>query len=177
MATTKIEAGQPFPTLIVPKLGGGELDLSKPENGKDWRMVVVYRGKHCPLCTRYLQTLNQLLPDFHKIGVDVVAVSSDPQDKAQSQIDGINPNFPVGYDLTVDQMRKLGLYISHPWSANETDRPFAEPGLFVINAEGNVQVVDISNVPFGRPDLNSVLMGLNFIRNPDNNYPIRGTHQ
>ena len=33
-------------------------------------------------------------------------------------------HFPVGYDLSLDQMRKLGLYISTPRSEKETDRRF-----------------------------------------------------
>ena len=74
-------------------------------------------------------------------------------------------------------MKELGLYISHPRSAEEHDRPFAEPGLFVVNSEGLIQVVNISNAPFARPDLSSLVMGLTFIRDPENNYPIRGTYQ
>ena len=73
-------------------------------------------------------------------------------------------------------MKTLGLYISHPRSARETDRPFAEPGLFVINGDGKVQVTDISNAPFARPDLESLVGGLKFIRDPANQYPIRGTY-
>jgi hypothetical protein len=42
----------------------------------------------------------------------------------------------------------------------------------VINAEGLLQVVDISNAPFARPDLAGLAKGLKFIR--DNDYPIRG---
>jgi hypothetical protein len=60
-------------------------------------------------------------------------------------------------------------------SAQETDRPFSEPGIFVINQEGKLQVTDISNAPFSRPDLDQLVGGLNFIRDPANNYPIRGT--
>ncbi len=45
-----------------------------------------------------------------------------------------------------------------------------------MNGEGKLQVVDISNAPFARPALSSMLMGLNFIKNPANNYPVRGTH-
>src|SRR5216683_4256925 len=58
---------------------------------------------------------------------------------------------PVGHSLTLDQMRALGLYVSKPRSAQETDRPFPEPGLLVVNSEGKVQIVDISNAPFARP--------------------------
>ena len=71
-------------------------------------------------------------------------------------------------------MQRLGLYISDPRSPEETDQPFAEPGLFVINPAGNLQIVDISNAPFSRPDLDGILGGLTFIQQKD--YPIRGTH-
>jgi peroxiredoxin len=175
MQPHKLAAGAPFPLLTVPMFGGGELALGKPGGGRDWQMVVVYRGKHCPICTRYLGTLNELLPKFHELGVDVVAVSADPQERAAAQMGPINPKFPVGINLSLDQMRQLGVYISQPRSEQETDRPFSEPGLFVINAQGQLQITDISNAPFARPDLNVLLQGLGFVRNPQNNYPVRGT--
>ena len=56
-----------------------------------------------------------------------------------------------------------------------TDHNFAEPGLFVINSDGRLQVVDLSNNPFARPDLEVFVSGLEWIRKPENNYPIRGT--
>jgi hypothetical protein len=72
------------------------------------------------------------------------------------------------------QMRgALGLYISEPRSPQETDRPFAEPGLFVINPKGRVQIADISHAPFARPDLSGILNGIKVIQ--ERNYPIRGT--
>lgn len=70
-------------------------------------------------------------------------------------------------------MRQLGLYISEPRSPQETDRPFSEPGLFVVNPQGLVHIVDVSNAPCVRPDLKGVLNGINFIK--ERGYPIRGT--
>lgn len=175
MTSQKTTAGADFPEINVGRLGGGNLALGAPQGGHDWQMVVVYRGKHCPMCTTYLKELETLLPEFHALGVDVVAVSADPEDKASDQIALVQPSFPVGYDLSLDQMHELGLYVSDPRSPEENDRPFAEPGIFVVNADGQVQVTDISNAPFARPDLNTLLGGLRFIRNPENNYPIRGT--
>lgn len=60
-------------------------------------------------------------------------------------------------------MQTLGLYISNPRSAQETEHPFAEPGLFVVNEKGQVQVVDISNGPFVRPELGVLLSRFIFI--------------
>ena len=115
----------------------------------------------------------RVVPWVSRSFLTVATVSADPQEKAQADVAEFGWRFPVGYDLTVEQMRLLGLYISEPRSATETDRPFAEPGLFVINPEGNVQIIDISNAPFSRPDLSGILRGIKLIQ--ERNYPIRGT--
>jgi len=174
--TSKLAAGGTFPDITLPKLGGGAMTLAQPENGNDWRMVVVYRGKHCPICTRYLRDLNAYLPALNAIGIDLVAISGDPEDKARDQMELVLPDYGIGHGLTLDQMRALGLYISRPRSPQETDRPFAEPGIFVINAEGRLQVAEIANGPFVRPDMDLLVGGLKFIRDPQNSYPVRGTH-
>lgn len=152
------------------------MNIGTPDGGNDWQMIVVYRGKHCPICTRYLSTLNELLPKFNELGVDVVAVSGDKEERAAIQLTDMNLDFAVGYDMSIAQMQALGLYISDPRSEQESDRPFAEPGLFIINDQGNIQILDISNAPFARPDLNVILGGIGFVRNPENNYPVRGMH-
>jgi peroxiredoxin len=161
MAPQKLQAGSDMPRITLPRVGGGEVST---EAGDRWKMVVVYRGKHCPICKTYLKTLDGLLDDFNKIGTDVIAISGDPQDKAESDVKHENWRFDTGYGLAPAQMRDLGLYISEPRSPEETDRPFPEPGLFVINPEGNIHIVDVSNAPFARPDLNALVKGLTFIQ-------------
>jgi peroxiredoxin len=167
---TKIQAGSRFPDLRWAKVGGGTIE---PKSTQGWRMLVVYRGKHCPLCKRYFKTLDGMLDDFGAAGVAVMAVSADPREKAEADVAEQGWRFPVGYGLTKEQMRQLGLYISEPRSPQETDRPFAEPGLFAINPDGNIQIVDISNAPFSRPDISGILQGLKFVQ--EKQYPIRGT--
>jgi peroxiredoxin len=135
---SRLEAGQAFPNVDVHKLGGDVMTLGTPNGGHDWQMVVVYRGLHCPLCKKYLAQLDEMAGDFNAVGVDVVTVSGDPKEKAQSMLDEKDLSLPVGWGLTLEQMSTLGLYISDPRSPEETDRPFAEPGTFVINAEGNI---------------------------------------
>jgi len=175
VSAKKLEAGQQFPPIVVKKLGGGKLDLSNLPAKFDWRIVVVYRGKHCPFCTEYLVELNDLLEDFNNVGLDVVALSADSEERANMQIPDLNLKFDVGYDISLEQMRTLGLYITTPRSEAESDRPFAEPAFFVINEKNQAQIIDISNIAFGRPELKTMLRGLKHIRKPGNNYPIRGT--
>lgn len=172
---TALTAGSTFPKTEVARLGGGTVTLGVPQGGHDWQLAIIYRGLHCPLCKKYLAQLEEMQGQFHAIGVDVVTASGDPEEKAQAMVDEKELSLPMGYGLSVAQMQALGLYVSDPRSPQETDRPFAEPGLFVINSEGLIQMVDVSNAPFLRPDLQGVLGGITFIRN--NDYPIRGTHK
>ena len=97
-----------------------------------------------------------------------------PFDKAEAFAADNALTLPVGHDLSPEQMAALGLWISDPRSPQETDRPFPEPAVFVTNAEGRVQILDISNAPFARPDLESLTNGIAFVR--EKGYPIRGTH-
>lgn len=165
----KPRAGIALPQITLAKVGGGDVRLGGTGT---WQVIVVYRGKHCPICRTYLQTLNGLLEEFEGAGAEVIAISSDPKEKAASEADEENWRFSVGYDLSPTQMKALGLYISEPRSAQETDRPFAEPALFITNPEGNLQIIDISNAPFARPELKSVLSGLKFVQ--EKKYPVRG---
>ena len=177
MYTSKLHAGAEFPAVVVPGADGVSRDLAKPEDGMTWTMVVVYRGRHCPLCTRYLNGLEGFRQSLGEIGVDLAAVSGDSAEQLAEHRQRLEVSFPLYHSLSLEQMKTLGVYVSHPRSAKETDHPFAEPGLFVINSDNQVQVVDISNNPFVRPELESLVSGLEWIRNPDNNYPIRGTYE
>lgn len=166
---TKLAAGAPFPDLAWPLAAGGELRIAGMPG---WRVLVVYRGKHCPRCTAYFKALDGLIEEFKAAGISVAAVSADPEEKARASIAEHGWRFPVAFGLTMEQMRTLGLYISEPRSAQETDRPFAEPGLFIINPDNNAQVVDVSNASYSRPDLALLLNGLKFAI--ENRLPVRG---
>lgn len=174
MQATKPAAGEKFPEMTVTDIQGGDINLAEPTAPNDWKLVIVYRGKHCPICAKYLTQLKEFTDKLAELKVDLVAVSADPQEKVEDQMSTIKPTYNVGYGLSIEQMKLLGLYISNPRSPEETDRPFAEPGVFLINEKGTLQIVDISNAPFSRPDLKSLVGGIEFIRT--NDYPIRGTH-
>ena len=175
MKTHKLHAGAQFSALSVKDLNDAPVDISKPTGDADWHMVVVYRGRHCPLCTKFLNALAGFRQRLLDIGIDIAAVSADSKEQLEEHLTRLDVNFPLYYGLTLEQMQELGLYISIPRSEQETDHNFAEPGLFVINAEGEIQVTDLSNNPFARPDLEVFVSGLEWIRAPENNYPIRGT--
>lgn len=165
----KFEAGAPFPQFEWRSVAG---DTIAPASVEGWRLLVIYRGKHCPLCKQYLTTVNGMQSDFTDAGITVWALSSDPLERAQSEVSENGWSLPILTDLQEQEMRELGLYVSSPRSSNETDRNFAEPATFVINPQGNVQIVDVSNAPFARPDLKGLLDGIRFVKTKD--YPVRG---
>ena len=174
--TNKLHVSSTFPELTASLLTGETVTLNSTSDKADWKLVLVYRGRHCPLCTRYLNQLQEFKQNLADIGVEIIAVSGDSKAQLVSHLEQLDVDFPLAYGLTVEQMEELGLYISNPRSPQETDHPFAEPGLFVINEEGKVHVVDISNNPFVRPDLQTLVNGIAWVRDPNNHYPIRGTY-
>ena len=167
----KLGAGAPVPAITLDKVGGGTVTIGGARDA--WQLIVVYRGKHCPICKRYLTGLKDLVEGYKAANTEIVAVSGDPREKADAFAAEVQPNFPMGYGLSLADMRRLGLYVSNPRSPQETDRAFSEPGLIVVNPGGQAQIVDISNAPFARPDLAAILKGLQFIQ--EKGYPVRGT--
>ena len=103
----------------------------------------------------------------------MAAVSADSEAQTRVTAKAVTLSFPLLYGLDEKTMHSLGLYISEPRSAQETDHNFPEPGLFVVNPEGRLQIISLANTPAVRPELNLLLAGLGFTI--QNNYPIRGT--
>ena len=167
---------QPVPDLEVSIVGGGTWKLSgqKPEN---FTLIVVYRGLHCPLCSGYLRDLNRKLPKYAGLGVEVIAVTNDPQDRAErSKAEWGIADLTIGYGLDLDVARDWGLYISSGrgmTSAGVEETPFfVEPGLFLVSADGTLYFASVQTMPFARPDFGDILQALDFVLNYD--YPARG---
>lgn len=169
MTTNKPQIDAPIGMLEIPSAHGGEIIIGKPQ--ERWMMLVVYRGRHCPRCKKYLAKLNATLDAWQSV-LDVVVVSADTKEKALQDRAEFGWQFPLGYGLSQTQMRQLGLYVSTPLSPAETDRPFSEPGTFIMRPNGTLMLVDISNGPAARPDLEELLDGVIF--NIENNRPARG---
>ncbi|MCG3268281.1 redoxin domain-containing protein [Yoonia sp. I 8.24] len=171
MPTPKPTAGSTLAPMSFSKLGGGTLTVGDPR--ENWTLFIVYRGKHCGRCKKYLNTLNDMRGAWADAGFDIAVVSADPLEKATTDQAEFGWAFDIGYDLSEAQMTQLGVYMSDPLSSGETDRRFAEPGVFVIRPDGSLVIVAISNGPSARPDLAELLDGMIFTK--VNDRPARGT--
>lgn len=170
--TGKLIPDAPAPALSLPLVGGGTWTLAdrKPAN---FTMIVVYRGYHCPVCKGYVTALNGLVDKAAEVGVDVVAVSMDPEDRAtRTKAEWGLDRLDIGYGLTEDDVRNWGLYLSTSIKEAENAR-FAEPGLFWVRPDGRLYLVSISSMPWARPDVAFLLSKVPFA--VENAYPARGT--
>lgn len=165
----KPKVDMPVGELSFGNLSGGTITVGQPKDR--WTMLFVYRGKHCPRCKRFLNKLDAVLSDWTDV-LDVVVVSADTKEKAMADKEEFGWSFDLAYGMKEDQMRALGLYVSTPLSEAETTDNFAEPGAFGIRPDGTLMLVDISNGPAARPDLEELLDGMKF--NIENNRPARG---
>ncbi|MEP5154733.1 redoxin domain-containing protein [Planktotalea sp.] len=170
LSATKLQGGALFPSVEVPKIGGGTVAIGGPK--ERWTLFIVYRGKHCGRCKNYLNKLEKTYKDWNAAGFDVACISADPLEKVNADIEQFGWTFDIGYDLQEADMRKMGLFISDPLDSGETDRRFAEPGIFCIRPDGTAQIVAISNGPAARPDLDELLDGMIFTIKNDR--PARG---
>ena len=161
-----------IPNIEVPLIEGGTFNMAEasPEN---FQIIFAYRGLHCPKCKKQLETLAPLVADIRADGHDVVAVSMDTKEKAEKAVkDWDIDDLPIAYGLELMDAKSLGLFISQSIS-DEEPRLFSEPGIFVVRPDGSLYAQIIQNTPFGRPDIEDLLEGLNYAI--ENDYPARGT--
>lgn len=82
----------------------------------------------------------------------------------------------IGYGVSLEKARELGLYISSSRGKTSTgvEEPalFAEPGLFLVRADGTLYFASIQTMPFARPSFAEVLGALDYVI--ANDYPARG---
>lgn len=135
-------------------------------------MIVFYRGHHCIVCRHYIHDLAIRHPEFAERGVEVIAISSNNQEKArQSQNEWHTQDLNIGYDFSVDEAKKLGLYISKAIKPTEPIF-FFEPAIFVIRPDGTLYCLAVQSVPFARPHFKDILNSFDLINRE--NYPPRG---
>ncbi|MDX2313143.1 MAG: peroxiredoxin-like family protein [Gammaproteobacteria bacterium] len=173
-------------STITPRTETPDLDFATVD-GDTWRladqqpknftMIVVYRGLHCPICKNYLRDLDRMKGEFDARGVEVVVVSSDEKGRAEeAKRDWELENLTIGYGMSIEKAREWGLYIStgrgKTSAGIEEPAIFNEPGLFLVRPDKTLYASNIVTMPFTRPRFKEVLGALDVIIEKD--YPARG---
>jgi peroxiredoxin len=169
---------QKVPQLTVPTVAHGSFDLMS-EQPERMTLVCFYRGLHCPICAGYLKELERLTPAFSERGVGTIAISSDGEERAAEMARKIESvNLRVGYGVDLATAREWGLYISTSRGKTslgiEEPALFAEPGVFLIRADGSLYYASVQTMPFVRPSFSDLVGAIDFVIKSD--YPARGEY-
>ena len=169
--STKLTPDAPVPGLSLPLVGGGTFTLneSAPEN---FTLVVFYRGLHCPVCKGYLEKHNGLAAGYAEAGFDIIVASMNTEELAtQTVADWDIGNLKIAHSLSEQTARDWGLWISTAIKEAEAEM-FCEPGMAWVRPDGRLYMIDISNMPWARPDLEFLLSKVPMA--VANAYPARG---
>ncbi len=148
------------PDFILPDALGVEVSL-KALLSKGRVVVTFYRGSWCPYCNLQLRALSLKVPEIHKLGAEVVAISPQIPDESMSIVEKQGLTFPVLSDynakvaetfgvawpvpqMLVKHMREdRGLDLERINGGNDSVLPI--PATFIINQDGGIawRFVDI----------------------------------
>lgn len=166
------------PALDLPLITGGRFILGVAP-GAAFDLLVFYRGLHCPICTKYLLELERLEPGFRNRGVQVIAISSDGEDRTRQMAEKTKAaGVQYAYGLDLASARRWGLYISESrgkTSIGVEEPPlFSEPGVFLVRPDGTLYYGAVQTMPFARPQFQDLLGAIDFAIAKD--YPARGEY-
>ena len=170
---TGIQPADVFPDIQFKMMDGSTKQLGGKSSR--WTVLVAYRGDHCPRCKTYIAKLEELAKSYADREVDLYLASMDPEPVAKRTIEENNWTLPVAHSMSVEDCQRLSLFLTDHEEGAELSGCYSEPGLYLINPEGLTQVIETSNSPSVRPDLEVVLDGI--IGTQDRNLPIRGLHK
>ncbi len=178
MNATALLPRHPVPALNVALTTGDRYVLGAMP-GERFDLLVFYRGLHCPLCAKYLLELERLAPEFAARGVQVLAISSDNEDRARQMATKVSANgVKFGYGMSLKTARLWGLYISTSRGLTsigiEEPALFSEPGVFIVRPDGTLYYGAVQTMPFARPQFQDLLGAIDFAIAKD--YPARGEY-
>eukprot|EP00286_Rhodomonas_abbreviata_P015635 CAMPEP_0181335374 /NCGR_PEP_ID=MMETSP1101-20121128/26795_1 /TAXON_ID=46948 /ORGANISM="Rhodomonas abbreviata, Strain Caron Lab Isolate" /LENGTH=209 /DNA_ID=CAMNT_0023445485 /DNA_START=15 /DNA_END=644 /DNA_ORIENTATION=+ len=107
---TPLKIDDEFPRLKLKSPNGEQVKLFAEGRRK---LVVFYRGYFCRFCMQSLKEINDRASTLSAAGVDVVAVSSDCPEVAETMVRDLGlQKISIACDLSEQQMHRLGLFVS-----------------------------------------------------------------
>ena len=111
-----------------------------------WSVVFFYPADFTFVCPTELSDLADLYPQFKELGVEIYSVSTDTHFSHMAWHESSETvgkiDFPMVGDPTGQISKGFGVYIK--------EDGLAERGTFLINPEGVIKAIEISDGPVGR---------------------------
>lgn len=156
----RLQNDETFPTLSVPKLGGGVLDLPAELMGS-YGVVLVYRGHWCPFCNEQIAAFGEAYPTLSAAGIKVAAFSADGEADTAAFAKKHKVPFAIGHSADIAAIvAATGAYNA----TFPTRGHFLENTGFVLNPDGRVVTAVYSSRAIGRLVPNDVLRLVAFMR-------------
>ncbi|MCH8904779.1 MAG: redoxin domain-containing protein [Bacteroidetes bacterium] len=164
-----LELGIEAPGFSLKNVEGKEVTLQS-YLGK-WVVLVFYRGNWCHLCNEQLSKIAEDYSKFQKLNAHVIAISTDVIDGVKKTIEKSAAPFEILMDdkneviklYQVDVKKREYKDITALLSGHKQGT-YAIPALFIIDIEGVIRYVNISESYGDRPDNDEVLKQLSLLR-------------
>jgi peroxiredoxin len=158
MAT--LQNDQIFPTLEIPAVGGGVLNLPAELAGS-YSVILIHRGHWRPFCNEQLAAFAGAAEALAKEGMKVVAFSVDDEALTEAFVDKHHIPFKMGHSANIETvMAATGAYDNH----HPVRGHFLENTGFVLAPNGTVLNAVYSSRAIGRLVPNDVIRLVAFMK-------------
>lgn len=140
---SRLDAGDPFPSITVTPLDGEPLRLPDAVAGK-FAVILFYRGSWCPYCNAQLRAFQRAKEKLDGLDVTVIALSVDDEETTRQLIAKHGLKFPVGHGADAAALSvATGAFVN-------PDPVYLQSTGFVLDPEGKVIVSVYSSGAIGR---------------------------
>ncbi|KAJ8681040.1 hypothetical protein QAD02_016827 [Eretmocerus hayati] len=147
--------GEVFPNFVA-ETNIGQIDFHK-WLGDSWGILFSHPNDFTPVCTTELARVAQLMPEFQRLGIKVIAVSCNSVDSHKRWIDDIKSygeitenDFP--YPIIADESRDLAMKLGmlDPSEVNSQGLPVSARAVFVIDPKKKMRLSILYPATCGR---------------------------
>ena len=140
---SRLDAGDPFPSITVTPVDGEPLQLPDAVAGK-FAVILFYRGSWCPYCNAQLRAFQRAKEKLDGLDVAVIALSVDNEETTRQLVAKHGLEFPVGYGADAAALSAATGAFVNP------DPVYVQSTGFVLDPEGKVIVSVYSSGAIGR---------------------------
>jgi len=106
-ATQPLAVGSLVPPLTL-RISGGDFDLGQAL-GEKTTVLIFFRGGWCPYCSQHLSELAKLEPQLLKLGVQIIAISTDRPARLQAVADANGAHYRLLSDRLMRASSAFGV--------------------------------------------------------------------
>jgi peroxiredoxin len=173
-AERALKAGDRAPAFTLKDPDGNEVSSANLLK-KGPLVVSFYRGVWCPYCNMELQALQAALPEYRKLGADLVAISPQTAPNSRKSMRENKLDYPILSDTHNDVAAAFGLrfdlpdYLVDLYKSLKNDLPsfngdpswtLPMPARYVIGRDGIIEYADVNPDYTRRPEPEELLPAL-----------------